>query len=86
MNTANIKRVNVTLPSDTLRLLDEVAQKGDRSSFVDRAVRFYVTEMGKANLKKQLHLGALAARPRDLSIAEEWFPLEEDVWRKPQSK
>ncbi len=80
-----IKRVNVTLPEDTLRLLDRVAQKGDRSSFVDRAVRFYVKETGQANLKKQLRLGALARASRDLSVAEEWFPIEEEVWQKSKS-
>ena len=77
-----IRRVNVTLPENTLQLLDRVAEKGDRSSFVDRAVRFYVKEIGHANLKKQLRLGALAHAARDLSIAEEWFPLEEEVWQK----
>ncbi|OGG72864.1 hypothetical protein A3A38_05000 [Candidatus Kaiserbacteria bacterium RIFCSPLOWO2_01_FULL_53_17] len=82
MNTPTIKRVNVTLPTETLRLLDRVAQKGDRSGFVDRAVRFYVEETGRANLKKQLRRGAVAHAKRDLSIAEEWFPLEEEVWQK----
>jgi len=80
-----IRRVNVTLPADTLRLLDKVSQKGDRSGFVDRAVRFYVKEIGKANLKKQLRLGALANAARDLSVAEEWFPLDEEVWQKSPS-
>ncbi len=85
MSTQTIKRVNVTLPEDTLRLLDRVAQKGDRSGFVDRAVRFYVEEIGQANLKKQLRRGAIARAGRDLSIAEEWFPLEEEVWQKSPS-
>ncbi len=75
----------MTLPQDTLRLLDRVAQKGDRSGFVDQAVRFYVKEIGRVNLKKQLRLGAIAHAARDLSIAEEWFPLEEEVWQKSPS-
>lgn len=85
MSTPTIKRVNMTLPQDTLRLLDRVAQKGDRSGFVDQAVRFYVKEIGRVNLKKQLRLGAIAHAARDLSIAEEWFPLEEEVWQKSPS-
>ena len=80
------KRVNVTLPADTLQLLDRVAEKGERSGFVDRAVRFYVKEVGSANLKKQLRLGAIARASRDLAVAEEWFPVDEGVWQKEGSK
>lgn len=80
------KRVNVTLPEDTLRLLDRVTEKGDRSSFVDRAVRFYIEEKGRANLKKQLRLGATARASRDMSLAEEWFSIDEEVWPKGRSK
>lgn len=76
------RRVNVTLPEDTLRLLDRVAEKGERSGFVDRAVRFYVKEIGSANLKKQLRLGAIARAARDLAVAEEWFPIDEGVWQR----
>jgi len=80
------KRVNVTLPEDTLRLLDRVTEKGDRSSFVDQAVRFYVKEVGRANLKKQLRLGATARASRDLGLAEEWFSVDEEVWPKGRNR
>jgi len=80
------KRVNVTLPADSLRLLDRVAAKGERSGFIDRAVRFYVKEAGIANLKKQLHLGAIVRASRDLAVAEEWFPVDEGVWQKEGGK
>ena len=73
------KRINITLPADTVRLLDRVAEKGNRSGLLDRAVRFYVKEMGKANLRKQLRLGAEARAVRDLAIAEEWFPIESEI-------
>jgi len=80
------KRVNVTLPPDTLRLLDRVAERGGRSNFVDRAVRFYVKEIGQANLKKQLRLGAARHASRSLAVAEEWFPVDEGAWPKQVSK
>ena len=70
------KRINITLPNTTIQLLDNVAQKGARSSFVDKAVRFYVEGVGQVNLKKQLQEGALARSERDLSIAEEWFLID----------
>jgi len=71
------KRINITLPDATIQLLDNVAQKGTRSSFVDQAVRFYVEGIGQANLKKQLREGAIKNSKRDLSIAEEWFLIDE---------
>lgn len=79
-------RVNITLPKDTLRLLDRVTQKGGRSGFVDQAVRFYIKETGRANLKKQLRIGALARASRDANLAEEWFHIDEEVWPKGKSK
>ena len=73
------KRINITLPADTIRLLDRVAEKGNRSGLLDRAVRFYIREMGKANLRKQLRLGAQARASRDVTVAEEWFPIESEL-------
>ena len=77
--TTIYKRINITLPADTVRLLDRVAEKGNRSGLLDRAVRFYVKEMGKANLRKQLQAGAEARASRDLAVAEEWFPIEPEI-------
>jgi CopG family transcriptional regulator/antitoxin EndoAI len=71
------KRINITLPDTTIKLLDNVAQKGTRSSFVDQAVRFYVEGVGQTNLKKQLREGAINRSKRDLSVAEDWFLIDE---------
>jgi len=69
-------RVNVTLPRETLSLIDRVTQKTNRSAFLDRAVRFYVAEAGRENLKKSLRVGAHARSDRDRAVVEEWFPVE----------
>ena len=76
------KRLNITLPEQTVRLMDRVAGKGRRSSLIDRAVRRYVTEESKANLRKQLAESYKANAAFDLRLAEDWFPLEEEVWRR----
>ena len=73
------QRVNITLPEETLNLIDRVAEKGDRSRFIDRAVKHYVKDLGRANLKKQLKEGAIRRAERDLDLAEEWFALEEEI-------
>jgi CopG family transcriptional regulator/antitoxin EndoAI len=80
-DTAVNQRINVSLPEATLRLLDRVAGKGDRSRFIDEAVRYYIDEKGRRELKKRLKEGAIRRAPRDLQLTEEWFPLEE-VWNE----
>lgn len=76
------KRINVILPDTTIRVLDRVAPKGDRSRFISEAVLHYVESVGKKSLKERLKAGYQANAERNLKIAAEWFPLEEEAWRK----
>lgn len=76
------KRLNITLPEATVRVLDRVAAKGDRSRFISQAVLHYVHSQSAANLRERLKQGALANAKLDLEIAEEWFPVENEAWQK----
>lgn len=76
------KRVNIMLPDQTLRLLDRVAPKGERSRFISQAVLHYVQTQSRANLRERLKQGALANAKLDLELAEEWFPVEQELWQK----
>lgn len=69
-------RVNLTLPADTIRLLDRTVRKGDRSRLVNRAVQHYIESRGKAKLRKLLKEGAVRRGGRDALLAEEWFGIE----------
>jgi CopG family transcriptional regulator/antitoxin EndoAI len=75
------QRINITLPEETVGLIDRVTKKGNRSQFIDQAIKHYVDAVGKANLKKQLKEGAIKRAERDLRLAEEWFPIEEELWQ-----
>jgi CopG family transcriptional regulator/antitoxin EndoAI len=75
------RRVNVTLPEETIRLLERVAKKGDRSRVIAEAVARYVAQVGKANLRKRLKEGSLRRTERDRNLAEDYFGLEEEAWR-----
>ena len=75
------KRINIILPDATVAVLDRVASRGTRSRFIDRAVRHYVETQGRASLREQLKAGYRANAERDLAMAAEWFPLEEEAWR-----
>jgi len=65
-----LKRINITLPPKTLRLIDRVASRGDRSSVIDKAVKRYVAQSQNTKLKKQIKEGALRRAKRDLQLAE----------------
>ena len=65
-------RLNVVLPEQTVRLIDRTVPKGQRSRFIDIAVRSYLAEQSRATLRKLLSEGAEARRERDLALAGEW--------------
>lgn len=78
--TTTYRRVNITLPEQTLRLMARV-EKGSRSRFLDEAVRHYVASVSRTNLRKRLREGARLRAERDLALAAEWFRVEEQAWR-----
>jgi len=73
------KRINIVLPDKTLAVLDRVATKGNRSQFISRAVLHFIESQGKKALRERLKLEAIANAGRDIAMAAEWFPLEEEA-------
>ena len=76
------RRINITLPEETIRLIDRVAKKGDRSFLISEAVQRYVASVGKTRLRRLLKEGALRHAERDLKLAEERCGLDETPWRE----
>jgi CopG family transcriptional regulator/antitoxin EndoAI len=74
------RRINITLPEATVRLIDRVAAKGDRSRIIDEAVMHFVESKGRAALRKRLKEGAIRRTERDRQLAADWFALDEEVW------
>lgn len=74
------RRINITLPQETVGLLDRVAEKGDRSRLINEAVKRYFEKAGRASLRKRLKEGAIKRAERDRILAKEWFFLEEETW------
>jgi CopG family transcriptional regulator/antitoxin EndoAI len=75
------RRINVTLPGETLTLLDQFAPKGDRSRFIQEAIQHYIAQIQQEKLRQQLKEGAIRRRERDCHLAEDWFALEEEAWQ-----
>lgn len=80
------KRINVILSTETVKVLDRVASKGNRSRLIDQAVRFYVKARSRENLRERLKEGYLVNARENLKLAQEWFPLEEKAWQKAKPK
>lgn len=74
------KRINITLPEETICLLERICAKGDRSRLIDRAIKLYVEETGKANLRDRLREGYERRATEDLDAAEAWFLIDEEAW------
>lgn len=74
------KRINVTLPEETITLLEEHAPKGDRSRLIDLAVRRYLDEEYRTKLRQELAPGYRQNRKLNRELAEDWRPLEEESW------
>ncbi len=76
------QQINITLPQKTIELIDGLATQDERNKLIDEAINFYVIDRQKQALQQQLQEGAIYHSKRDLSLAEDWFNLEEEVWHK----
>jgi hypothetical protein len=73
------KRINIILVDKTVAVLDRLTTKGNHSRFIDRAARHLIESESKANLRARLKEEAIASADRDLALAAEWFPLDEEA-------
>jgi CopG family transcriptional regulator / antitoxin EndoAI len=74
-------RINITLPEETITLLDSIAGKGTRSTFIDEAIRKEIHQLKKNSLRDRLKAGAIDRGTRDIAIAAEWSELEDNLWQ-----
>ena len=68
-----MERINITLPKDTLKLLDSVALKGNRSRLVHTAIRYYIRQKNKKTVKAHLQDAGEQHYLRDLEMDCDWF-------------
>jgi len=76
------QKINIVLPETTLRLIDHITDKKNRSRFIDEAVKYYMEQVGKISLREQLKQGAIRRSERDLNLSREWNVFEEEAWQK----
>ncbi len=71
------KRINISIPIETLNLLDKIVPSKKRSQFIIEAVTQYANELKRLQLRDQLKAGYMANAESDRQIAEEWFTVEQ---------
>lgn len=79
MKSDTYQRVNISLPSTTLKRIDTIAEHGNRSRLIDTAVNFYIKQQSRKMLEEAIKEESILWRKRDRQIAEEWARLD-DPW------
>lgn len=75
------KRLNISLPEETVGRMDRAVKKGDRSSFIDQAVNRLLDEVSREKLRDELREGYVAWEKENREVARDWFSLEEEAWQ-----
>jgi CopG family transcriptional regulator / antitoxin EndoAI len=75
------KRMVVYIPEQLLEQLDGVAQRGsaNRSEVVREALRLYVTEQRKNEIRTRMQQGYLEMARLNLRLASEAFQVEQEA-------
>ncbi|MCP4352515.1 MAG: hypothetical protein GY795_44215 [Desulfobacterales bacterium] len=74
------QKINITLPEQTVNLIEQMTTERNISQFIDEAVKYYIEQVGKISLREQLKNGAIKRAERDLKLSQEWNELEEESW------
>lgn len=80
--TAKTKRVDFTLPIDTISLLEKTVPRGKKSELVNRALQVYIRHLKQKALRKAMREEALADAELDLQTTQEWSAVDQDTWQQ----
>jgi hypothetical protein len=66
------KRINIVLAETTIRTIDRMTRPGERSRFINQAVRHFVTHRSTEVLRMRLEQAVMRDRDLDCEIASDW--------------
>jgi hypothetical protein len=75
-------KVTLTLPAEVMDAVREEAPPRGYSRFIAEAVTYFIEARRRGALRERLIAGYQARTGRDEALAEEWRPLEEEVWEE----
>jgi metal-responsive CopG/Arc/MetJ family transcriptional regulator len=67
-----VKRINVTLPEDVIKILDKRTKSGEKSAYIADAVRAYSHKQSKQLLVQEMIRGYQATFHEDLEDNTTW--------------
>ncbi|TCP23824.1 CopG family transcriptional regulator/antitoxin EndoAI [Scopulibacillus darangshiensis] len=81
MPESNSREIVVKLPHHLVSEMDGIAQQDNvnRSEFLHRAVRMYLRERGKRQIRESMRQGYMEMAKINLHIASEAFQAEEEA-------
>ena len=76
-----MEKVTVTLPTDLMAAVRTMAPARRQSQFIAEAIRAYLAAQERQRLRARLIAGYQANADADATLATEWEPIEDEVWR-----
>lgn len=73
-------RLNITLPEELVKKLDQLAGPRSRSSFIAQCIRERLQEIEREQLLKELEEGYKASRVEAIELAEEFETIDLEGW------
>lgn len=79
---AAAKKVELILPENLLETVDSIAKKENitRSECIESAMRFYIEEREKRELREQLIRGYQEMAEINITVSEDFFSAEQEFW------
>ncbi len=66
-----LQSVNLQLSDEIVKMLDELSERGDRSTLIAIALQHYSQLIQKTDLREQIKAGAIHRATRDQQLVEE---------------
>jgi len=79
METTTV-RLNIILPLDLAKSLNEVAGPRNRSRVISESIREYLRQRKKSELDKQLEEGYRASAKENIALAKEFKAVDQEGW------
>lgn len=76
------RRINIVLPEVTIQSIDRMVKHGERSRFIDQAVRHFVANRGTEAVRARLEETAVRDRDLDSELAAEWSGVDNESWQQ----
>ena len=76
----NMVRMNITIPEDLARQLDQLVASRKKSRFITETLKERVRQIEEDELQKMLEEGYKTRKEESLSIAKEFEPVDLEGW------